>query len=1310
VSGNSPLRIRLVENIDGLTPDDINVLKRGNIPVNNALDGFVSGNELVINRSNIKTLPQASLLAAHEVLGHVGMRALHGPSLDASLDRYYQQLGGLNGVVQQAARFGVSLPDQYGPLVQSARVTGNKTAQRALVQELFAAGAEQQFAEPGNPVANAISDFVSRTKGFFAKFPVIGRVFDTMSERDVMRVVRQASRAAKRLNDAPTDIPTAASIGIAERVVGRAKGDRAVRIPNEIINVGNVVEEATTKSKQKATNEARSLFGTSVDQLSLSANSLTKPRKPIDGTLRKKAQDSTKLNSAIENLADSQNSLRKNQKAAEAYYNEGDQRVTELGKRVVDTLEDKLVDVEASPQSDLLKGESQFDQNLALIEDVKADLSPTLESNNPQDIRDAMATHDHTVRYRGLSVEQFRETIVHLDALVDDAVRSLGAVLGLKKNSDALATASSVAEALTTIEKNNAAFLINSEVNSIGRIERDRVLNRIKGINASGRVMTPELGQKLREELEAIGRNRYSGPKDYDTAREEVNKTGLTTAAARQILDKAGVTADNLGDYAGVIDALQQVQRTTLQMRAPELPQAYYNERVLHGFKHDYPVESVDVEGEVPLYANSYTHRAHQDFTSEVEQKSQLTGNVVYDVRIQAQLASQNMHFNSEVVRSLAINVLASQVDENHREQTNFFYDVKDVKIISKDSETFRKYSANLLEGKEARNTFIYAVPDSNAAVLMQFDNLSNTPLQIRGERKGEKLRETDVFKASRAVTGNVSKFMTRYNLNFLPRSHFREFLIGGLIIGSEQGLGAMSSFLQRSLDNNTAAPDIYKYMRLRNLRTPEAERERQQLLKTSPTARQLQDLINESGLVTQLSALSEPGQADITRRNTGSNLSKAGVQVDAALGSLSDATDAIVRLSAYQSQLSQGKSKQQAAVYAKRLANFEARGRYSGPLGDALLFYNPTAISGARVIESVLEGEYGRPAMVASLGAGMATGFALAAFSGTDEEGRNLYDREGLDRQTTDLRIPLGNGTTVTLPAGFSGASAGFLFGLQMAGFLRGKQDMSQLAANTFEVLTSNFSPIPGSSIPLVDSQGQPRPIRYLADTFTPSALKPVMQFLANLNGLGLPIYRTGFGNTAGGLTDAFNGRESDVGTWSERLAIAMHEATNGSIDVNPNTLRHFMSSYFNGINTILDFGAEAYNVMEGGEAGASFIDRSLGFGGFFSKAGHNDEYYQTRRQIDAISKQVKTHEANGNTRLAQQVRDRLPANFDELVKQINRNKNAQDKINSQMRPLIYASGLDTVSRRRAIDLQNERRRKLQVEGLAIMRQIVPE
>lgn len=1324
--------MRFINDIDQLTSDDRAALNAANITVTPDLDGFVSGGELVVNRSRIKTAAQAAVFAAHEILGHVGLRALYGPDLNKTLDNYYARLGGLSGVINSGAEFGVSLPDQYPELVQAARVRGNKNAQRALVQEVIARAAETTVAEPGSPIANAVSDFTSRVKSFMARVPLLGRLFSGFSQRDIMRVVRESGKAAKQLKSPITGVATAASFaGTTERAAGIKSGDRVVYSPtgetlvitpdkrgkapdggalrsgNTTRVIKNVNEEAQIVLKQKAQNAVRALTGTAVDQLKGSRDPIK--RAPDKGTQRKKINESSTLINLQKNFADSTEPSRRVQKKAKKFLADPLQ-ADSVNDRIEQTVFDVLEDTEASDTVDVF-GDSPAAVQARLLADVEAEVRKTTRSADKHALNDTLSLHEKITRYRSLAIEKFRDLVVDLDGKVDTAASALASVLGTDNVEQAMKSAGEVMYALSSIEQNNALHRTHAPLDDAGRQKRALVLKRLAALDNNGSRLSEAEGAKLAQELEQIGRAHYNGPGGpgaYDAARLDVNSTGLSTRAAQEILDFSNVTDDNYGVYTGIIDATKASLDAAYEMRKNELPQAYWNERTLHGFKHNFPVESVDIK-KYPLYANSYTQRGYLDYQSETERKSQFTDNTVYNARIQAQLASQGAHFNSEVMRSLAFNVLANKSNAGYQDATGNFYDVEKVGVISKNTKEFREYITNQMEKKSAGNTFMYALPDSDAVVVMKFSQLSDSPKAIRGERVGEELRDNWVFKTSRTVTGGMSVMTTRMNANFIPRSHVREFIMGGLFIAAEEGLGAVGSYLSNTLDNTTAAPDIYTYMRLRNTRTPEAERQRKELLRTSPTARALQDLIEQGGLVTQLSAISEPGQAGITRRNTSSKLANTGVALDNWVGSITDASDAIVRLSAYQAQLAQGKSKQEAANYAKRLANFESRGRYSGPLGDLLMFYNPTAIGAGRFAESMFEGEYARPALIASVGAGIAFQMIASAFSPDDDEnpGKKLFDREGMDRQTTDIRIPIGD-LTVAIPAGFSVMSMGFLIGNQLGAFMRGRQDMSQLAANTFEVMTSNFSPIPASSVPLVDAQGQLRIFRYAADSITPSGIKPIMQFFANLNGLGLPIYKTGFANSAGGLTDAFNGRESDIGTWAERLAVHAHENTSGKVDINPGSLRHFMGSYFTAINTVLDFGAEAYNLTDGVEFGNSFVDRSLGFGGFISKTGHNDEYYKMRRSIDALSKQVKEYENTGRTEAAKNLRERLPPNFDELILSINRNKRAQDKVNSEMRPIIYGAEGSVGEKRAAVDVQNERRRLLQAEGLDLMRQIV--
>lgn len=1294
--------------------------------VTDQLDGFVNGQELVINRARINTPTTVGLLAAHEILGHVGMRARYGKNLDQVLDRFFVRMGGLSGVIAAGARHGLSLPDQYPELVNRARTSNNAQARRAMVQEVFAAATEANYLARNEPtLATGIQDFVSRVKGFLARFPGLGQLFDTFTDQDIMRVVRDSSKAALRSTSvAPID--AAASVGgVLNRLAGVGRGDRVfyaadgtttvvkaevsgrtaegdtVRNPNEVVDLTDPWEATTAKAKQTAAMAWGSVLGSLGNQVKPSTDPLR--RGPDAGRTRKGLANSSFLQKSIEFLADSREGMRRVTRDLSKYLNSDDRALSSMGLRMQQGLYNVLAEGKGSTQSDAFKPSEQ-----ALLDqfagDVARDFNTSINSAVKSHFSDAMSTHSKAIRASGLAVESVRDQIVDMDIDIDEAAIATGALIG-RSAEDAMEGASAIATALTAIEKNNADFYRSAELKPQGELARKRLMDRYESINAEGTSLPEAEGARMYEQLKTIVNENFLGP-DVEAARLSTSTAGMTTAIAQDALAKTGVTADNLGPYAGMFIAMDKMQAHTRKQRAAFLPQAFFNERALFGFKHDYPVETTNL-AKFPLYANAFTQRGAADFTSETERKSQLTDNAVLNVRTQAVLAAQAQFWNSETMRALAMNVLATRTSEQHNSVTNGYYNTKEFRLISKNDKEFREYASNALEGVAAKHTFMYSVPGSEAVIVMKFDELSSTPGTIRGERSLEEWRQTTAMKAIRVGTGGMSRMMTRNNVNFIPRSHVREHLIAGAYIGADQGLGAAKEFLSRSLDNNSHANEVYRYMRLRNTRTREAEVARKEMLRTSATARDLQDLISQSGLVTQLASLSEPGQAEISRRTTGNLVNKSMTGFDNWFGSLTDTTDAIVRLSAYQASLHAGKSKQEAATYAKRLANFEARGKVSGIVGDLLMFYNPSAIGASRLIESLTEGEYARPATMAAFGAGMALHFLLAEFSDEDENGKKLFDSENMDRQTTDIRIPLSDKTTLGIPAGFSAMSIGFLLGNQMAGFLRGRQDMSQLAANSYEVMLSNFSPVPASGIPIVNSEGNLQFGKYISDTFTPSVVKPIAQYMANMNGLGLPIYKTGNANSAGGLTDAFNGRESDVGTWAERLAVAMHELTGGGIDKNPGVLRHYMSSYLNGINAVLDFGAEAYNMTDGLEAGHNFVDRSLGFGGFFSKTGHRDDYYSTRRVVNAISKQIKTYESVGQLALAKLTRDKLPPNFDELVIEINKNKRAQDMVNTEMRPIIYGQGSQG-EKQSAIDLQNERRRQLQAEGILLMNQIV--
>ena len=1329
-AGLSNLAVQTFDGTTNLTAELRTQLRSNGIDVTESLDGFVANNTLYVNTNNVKTEAEVQLLTAHEVLGHVGLRARYGPQLNQVLSRIFTRVGGINNLQQLGESVGVSLRDQYPTLYERAS-TGDAQAQRTLVEEVISTAAENPD-NTSSTLATAIRDFGASVRAFLSRIPLIGRLFGGFTNNDLLRVVRESANAARSAESVDlTGQQAFARNSLGQGVLaagGPKEGTLTAFTPKGAVAALAPVRTGVDKAGIKGlgdttplviddTGKALRTKGEAVTRdVVTSALGVVKDLGTLEGITRKASESNRRgdvtrrgglLNDLVTNFADHTDPIRRQAKATMRDLFD-DVGVTKIVQGIYKNLSSSLSAFATAPPKQFkkdgteTKAYTRYKQRMATTARAQKNLVDHLSSYlgklRPSQLADRMNLHDRLTLSNSVAGEATRDQLAPLNEKMNAVLAGVAKHL----NADVAAaekSANSVISAVLALEYNEAAFLKNSNVTDAGQALRDALLADLEAREARGTLSDAEYA-RVRDRLQEIAENHFESVDGltYEEHFDSFAVTGYSTGGAKTFLAEVGVGPGALGIYQPVVDVMKQMQQVSNNATGFMQSQAVRNEQRLFNFQYGLPVKSTldTQQTDYPLAVFTKEPEGFADANHEDEFASQYKGEPIADAYAQAFMGLQRQQFNNEVMESLMLNVLATETDPEFADYQNEFYRAQDIEVVPLDSKEYNNFIQ-----QPSRSKFTHVLPGGKTAVIMTFDKDSPIPNAIRGipSKSADIARKSRLLRASRSGVSGMSQMMTRMNANFLPRAHVREFITSAFLITADEGLTGLRNYVGKAINANGRMPSMYKYMQLRLRNTTDSRKAMREMEKSDPFLREFGEFVRLGGLVTVQQAFEDPGR-NLSAQGAKGLTAKSYQQLDLWMGNVSDTTDALVRFSAYQAQLDLGRSKQQAAVYAKRMANFEARGKYSGPLSSLFMFYNPAAIGAARTLESLREGEYAKPALIAAVGAGITANFLLSMLSPKDDQGENLFDRESMGRQVTDLRIHLSENQTLSIPAGFSVMSMAFLMGNQLGSFMRGQQDMGEMAGHTFEILSSNFSPVPASGIPIVNNQGELQLARFGLDTIFPSLAKPMVQMGLNMNGLGLPIYREGYSNRAGGLTDAYNGRESDIGTWSEKLAVALHEATGGAIDKNPGTLRHFVNSYFAGANAVLDFGAEAVNFTQGSPLGGAFADRMLGFGGLISRPGNSDEFYQRARQLDQIHKAIKTFEEDGNTAQAERLRAKMPDNFEEIMSILNSNRRQQQQINRDMRETIRGNANSVVVKRAAIDDMKLQRRILQREA----------
>jgi hypothetical protein len=273
------------------------------------------------------------------------------------------------------------------------------------------------------------------------------------------------------------------------------------------------------------------------------------------------------------------------------------------------------------------------------------------------------------------------------------------------------------------------------------------------------------------------------------------------------------------------------------------------------------------------------------------------------------------------------------------------------------------------------------------------------------------------------------------------------------------------------------------------------------------------------------------------------------------------------------------------------------------------------------------------------------------AAVSGEDDEGRNRIDTDDMSRWTRYLRLPIiGKEGFFQIPWGFgvSGLSA---LGAQFAALARGNSTFKEFLGNSVEIGIDSFLPIPASRINPAENFGA-----WLLDSASPSALRPVVEYVLNVDAMGNPIYNSRTGKYA----DAYSGstRPSEM---HRAISQFIFDSTNGKADPSPDTIAFLLNNYADAPNHYLENAWNLYLTATGDKSfdakKDTFVLRSF--------VGRNSNYdarkfAEAEKEIKELSRRLKTFEEFGTPEQVMRFYREHP-NADLLVQTYNAGVNGE-------------------------------------------------
>ena len=696
-----------------------------------------------------------------------------------------------------------------------------------------------------------------------------------------------------------------------------------------------------------------------------------------------------------------------------------------------------------------------------------------------------------------------------------------------------------------------------------------------------------------------------SGKKAVDPTSEEYNATGLSpkAVAARRAKYEAldPKTKALVDDVFAQVKELHRVT-TDLNKAANYWSQPVSNRVAFYGFENYVPLKGVDKHSEADEM---------MDFDSAKMGKELQEVAHGFDGRVSVS--------DNPILQSMSDAVRAA-MRAGRKELTQAIKNSvgKSTKTVDGKKVDLNPDGQGLLEGEVLqRITFeerqdeniLKALPKENTIFHYNEDG-SIDVIAIRDKSLREAIRRTykdtnSLTNVANKITSSLGMMHTRYNYNFAPLNFVRDALTNAWAIGAEMGPGEAARFIAQIANKVVTGNSLGKGMEIARLYETKDYTKIRELAKKDPIYKEMVEFIEEGGMVQYLQGISLKSNAEKLYKEVGrGGVIKTWDQFNRLVDIWTDMFELASRSAAYaiakknfrDHGATEAAAKVRAAAYAKNLANFEQVGKYGREMGAAFMFFRPSATGAVRAIEAVAPAFQNLDKVVAALperiskdpaalaefkanyaarqkaarymtlalgGAGALAYYMAIMAADEDDLGRNKVMNDDMSQWTRFARFYIpGFENPLQVPWGF-GLGAFASGGAQLAGVMSGQQSIGDALGNfATQIMLDSFVPIPVSRMPISDN-----PAAWIADSLTPSTLRPLVEFVMNKNGLGQDIYN----DSNRRMGDAYLGSDHIPETY-KILATNLFESSAGSIDISPNTLYFLANSYIDGPARVVD------------------------------------------------------------------------------------------------------------------------------------------
>lgn len=334
------------------------------------------------------------------------------------------------------------------------------------------------------------------------------------------------------------------------------------------------------------------------------------------------------------------------------------------------------------------------------------------------------------------------------------------------------------------------------------------------------------------------------------------------------------------------------------------------------------------------------------------------------------------------------------------------------------------------------------------------------------------------------------------------------------------------------------------------------------------------------------------------------------------------------VRLSAYETGINSGMSKEQAAALAKSLTvNFNRKGQVTQQVGSLYAFFNASVQGSARLGESLFDMEPGKPKTMrlSKLGKRIVSGgvllgasqAVLLAMMGFDDDEPPEFIRE------RNIIIPTGGKTYISIPMPLGYHVIANLGRIPTEFALGGGEDAAKHLMSLLDVMADVYNPLGSSGLSM--------------QTIAPTVLDPLAGLAENKDFAGRAIAKESFNRQTPGHALARD-TASLPATWLAQVinyATGGTEFTRGEFSPTPDQIDYLVGQLTGGV------GREATKFLKSGQATASGDDLPwhniplLGrfYGDANSDGAKQSAFYNNMDKVRKHAEEVKGLRAAGRS-----------------------------------------------------------------------------